>query len=93
MAGVLLSHWLFAFGHGMHQPCGQTGAVGPFPQSAGVASALAGCVLAFIAFAVGLWLGPALDGTLRPMGFGLAVSSVVTALVAWTLVRKHGHQA
>ncbi len=90
---VLFVHSLYAFGHGMHQPCGQAGAVGPFPQMAGVASALAGCVLALVAFAVGLWLGAALDGTLRPLGIGMAAAACVTATVAWTLVRRHGEMA
>jgi MFS transporter, DHA1 family, multidrug resistance protein len=93
LPAVVLAQSLFAFGHGMHQPCGQAGAVGPFPQMAGVAAALAGCVLAFVAFAVGLWLGSALDGTLRPLGIGLAVASCATAVVAWTLVRWHGEVA
>ena len=93
LPAVVLAQSLFAFGHGMHQPCGQAGAVGPFPQMAGVAAALAGCVLAFVAFAVGLWLGSALDGTLRPLGIGLAVASCATAVVAWTLVRWHGETA
>ena len=87
---VLGSHWLFTFGHGIHQPCGQTGAVAPFPQMAGVASALAGCLLALTAFVVGLWLGQAMDGTLRPMGLGIAFWGVVTAVTAWTLVQRHG---
>jgi DHA1 family bicyclomycin/chloramphenicol resistance-like MFS transporter len=87
---VLFAHYLFTFGHGVHQPCGQAGAVGPFPQMAGVASALAGCLLALLAFAVGSWLGAAMDGSLRPLGFGLAGASIATALVAWTLVRRHG---
>jgi DHA1 family bicyclomycin/chloramphenicol resistance-like MFS transporter len=87
---VLLPQWLFAFGHGIHQPCGQAGAVGPFPQSAGVASAIAGFVLAATAFAVGLWLGVALDGTVRPMAYTLCFWSVATALVGWTLVQRHG---
>jgi MFS transporter, DHA1 family, multidrug resistance protein len=90
---VLFVHSLYAFGHGMHQPCGQAGAVGPFPQMAGVASALAGCVLAFVAFGVGLWLGSALDGTLRPLGIGMAIAACATATVAWTLVRWHGESA
>jgi DHA1 family bicyclomycin/chloramphenicol resistance-like MFS transporter len=89
-AAVLLSHGLFMFGHGLHQPCGQTGAVGPFPQMAGVASALAGCMLALVAFAVGSWLGAAMDGTLRPLGMGLGAAAVVTATIAGTLVRRHG---
>jgi DHA1 family bicyclomycin/chloramphenicol resistance-like MFS transporter len=90
LAAVLLAQSLYTFGHGIHQPCGQAGAVGPFPQMAGVASALAGCILALVAFFVGLWLGTALDGTLRPLGVGLATAACVTAVVAWTLVRRHG---
>ena len=87
---VLVSQWLFAFGHGIHQPCGQTGAVGPFPQMAGVASALAGCLLALVAFGVGLWLGQAMDGSLRPLGMGLAFWGALTAAIAWTAVQRHG---
>jgi MFS transporter, DHA1 family, multidrug resistance protein len=90
---VLGAHWLFTFGHGIHQPCGQSGAVGPFPQMAGVASALAGCLLALTAFAVGLWLGQAMNGTLRPMALGVAFWGLVTAAVAWTLVQWHGAPA
>jgi DHA1 family bicyclomycin/chloramphenicol resistance-like MFS transporter len=37
--GLLPPFYLFMLAHGIHQPCGQTGAVGPFPQAAGVASA------------------------------------------------------
>lgn len=87
---VLLPHWLFCFGHGLHQPCGQTGAVAPFPQAAGVAAALAGFALALVAFGNGLWLGVAIDGTVRPMAYGVAVFAVLTATIAWTLVQRHG---
>lgn len=90
---VLVPQWLFAFGHGIHQPCGQTGAVGPFPHAAGVASALAGFLLALTAFVVGLWLGVALDDTVRPMAYTVGFWSVVTALVGWTLVQRHGAPA
>lgn len=87
---VLGAQCLFAFAHGIHQPCGQSGAVGPFPQMAGVAAALAGCMLALVAFAIGLWLGQAMDGTIRPMAFGIAFWGTATAVVAWTLVQRHG---
>jgi DHA1 family bicyclomycin/chloramphenicol resistance-like MFS transporter len=90
VALVLLAHWLYNFGHGIHQPCGQAGAVGAFPRTAGVASALAGFMLALVAFAVGLWLGQALDGTLQPLGFGLAFFAVLTSAVAWTWVQRDG---
>ena len=85
---VLLPQCLFLLGHGLHQPCGQAGVVAPFPASAGAASALAGLLLAVVAFAVGRWLGVALDGTLRPLMMGLAFWSAATCLVAWTLVQR-----
>jgi DHA1 family bicyclomycin/chloramphenicol resistance-like MFS transporter len=87
---IVIPQALYAFGHGVHQPCGQTGAVGPFPHAAGVAAALAGCLLAFVAFLVGLWLGRALDGTVMPLALGVGAWSVVTATIAWTLVQRHG---
>jgi MFS transporter, DHA1 family, multidrug resistance protein len=45
-----------------------------------------------VAVAVGLWLGQALDGTLRPLGLGLAFFSLVTAMIAWTLVQRDGER-
>ncbi len=85
---VLVPQALYAFGHGMHQPVGQAAAVGPFPQAAGAASALAGFVLALIAFGIGLWLGQALDGTVRPLAYGMAFWAVLTCAAAWTLVPR-----
>jgi MFS transporter, DHA1 family, multidrug resistance protein len=90
VAAVLLAHLLYNFGHGIHQPCGQTGAVGAFPRSAGLASALAGFLLALTAFAVGLWLGGALHGGLRTLGLGLGFFAIATAAIAWTSVQRHG---
>ena len=85
---ILLPQCLYAFGHGIHQPCGQAGAVGPFPHAAGAASALSGSVLAGTAFLVGLWLGRLLDGSLMPYALTLAFWSALTAAVAWTLVQR-----
>ena len=85
---VLVPQCLFIFGHGLHQPCGQAGVVAPFPASAGAASALAGLMLALVAFGVGRWLGGALDGSTRPLMLSLAFWSAATSLVAWTLVRR-----
>jgi MFS transporter, DHA1 family, multidrug resistance protein len=85
---VLLPQCLFAFGHGIHQPCGQAGVVGPFPQAAGAASALAGLVLSLVAFVIGRWLGVAMDGTVRPLAYGLCVWSLLTCAVAWGLVPR-----
>jgi MFS transporter, DHA1 family, multidrug resistance protein len=85
---VLLPQALYAFGHGMHQPVGQAAAVGPFPQAAGAASALAGFVLALIAFGIGLWLGQALDGSVRPLAYGMGFWALLTCATAWVLVPR-----
>lgn len=50
---LLLGHWVFALGHGIHQPCGQAGAVGDFPHLAGRAVAWSGFVMMAVAFLVG----------------------------------------
>lgn len=86
---LLLAQWCYAFGHGVHQPCGQTGAVGPFPHRAGLASALAGCLMAVVAFLIGLAMGAAFDGSLRFMAIGIALPGLLTAWVAWTWVQRH----
>lgn len=87
---IALPQFVFAFGHGIHQPCGQVAVVGPFAQHAGAASALAGFILAATAVAVGAWLGVAMDGTVLPPVHTIGVMAVATALVAWTRVQQHG---
>ncbi|WP_192871718.1 Bcr/CflA family efflux MFS transporter [Variovorax sp. JS1663] len=81
---------LIMLAHGVHQPCGQTGAVGPFPQAAGAASAINGFVMMLAAFGIGAWLGTRMDGTVLPLALGMWFWSVCLALIAWTLVRRHG---
>ena len=90
---ILLPQLLFMIAHGVHQPCGQSGSVGPFPQAAGAASALNGFLTMMLAFGVGGWLGTHLDGSVRPLTDGIWFWSVCIALIAWTLVRKHGEVA
>lgn len=90
---LLLPFCLFMLGHGIHQPCGQSGAVGPFPQSAGVAAALNGFFMMLIAFAVGTWLGTHMDGTVRPLAYGVWFWSVVISGCAWTLVQRYGRSS
>ena len=87
---IMLPFYLFMLGHGVHQPCGQSGAVGPFPQAAGAASALNGFLMMIAAFAMGGWLGTHMDGTVFPLVFGVWFWSALIALAAWTLVQKHG---
>lgn len=87
---IVLAHWVYLFGHGIHQPCSQTAAVGAFPQMAGVASALSGFVLAAMAFLTGLWLGRAMDGSVLVLASGLCFFALLTSLTAWTVVQRFG---
>lgn len=85
-----LPFFLYMLGHGVHQPCGQSGAVAPFPQAAGTASALNGFLMMLVAFATGSWLGTHMDGTARPLAYGLTLWSLTVAGFAWTVVQRYG---
>lgn len=87
---IMLPQLLFIVAHGIHQPCGQSGAVGPFPHAAGAASAMNGFLMMLAAFAMGSWLGANMDGTVLPLTLGVWFWSALIALSAWTLVQKYG---
>ncbi|MEI6804295.1 MAG: multidrug effflux MFS transporter [Burkholderiales bacterium] len=87
---ILLPFAPFMLAHGVHNPCAQSGAVGPFPHAAGAASALNGFLTMLSAFATGQWLGTHMDGTAAPLIFGIWFWSVLIALIAWTLVQRYG---
>jgi DHA1 family bicyclomycin/chloramphenicol resistance-like MFS transporter len=87
---IMPAQLLFIIGHGIHQPCGQSGAVGPFPHAAGAASAVNGFLMMLAAFAMGSWLGTHMDGSVRPLTLGVWFWSGLIALTAWTLVQKYG---
>lgn len=87
---IMLPFYLFMLGHGIHQPCGQSGTVSPFPLSAGAASALNGFFMMLAAFVVGGWVGTRLDASAAALTQGIGFWSVCIALVAWTLVPRYG---
>ncbi len=95
---IMLPYYLFILAHGMHQPCGQSGAVGPFPHAAGTASALSGFLMMMVAFAMGTYLAAQMPtgtegASVRPLTDGLWFWSVLIAAVAWTLVQRFGDPA
>lgn len=90
VAAFLPPIWLFTIGHGIHQPCGQAGVTSPFPDKAGTAASLSGFAMMASAFAAGIVLGRGMNGTVYPLAFGVGTFGVLTAIVAWTLVRAHG---
>ena len=88
VASILLPFCLFAVGHGIAQPCGQSGAVGPFPANAGAASALSGFIMMVVAFVTGSYLGTHMDGTVFPLTHGVLLWGVLVSGVAWGLVPR-----
>jgi MFS transporter, DHA1 family, multidrug resistance protein len=89
---ILLPFYLIALGHGIHQPCGQTGAIAPFGKAAGTASAVNGFLMMVLAFATGAWLSQHGDGSVKPMVIGVWFWTTCIAAIAWLAVQKYGHQ-
>jgi MFS transporter, DHA1 family, multidrug resistance protein len=87
---LVVPQWLYAIGHGVHQPCGQAGAVGPFPDKAGTAAALSGFAMMATAFVVGQTVGHVAGGSVLPMALGIGTASVLVATVGWTLIQRDG---
>jgi len=92
---LLPGMWLYAFAHGIHQPCGQTGVVSAFQRQAGAASALSGFVLSAFAVMVGALLSawtalPAFHDAFFPMTLGMALGAWVTSRMALGRVQRDG---
>ncbi len=87
---VMVPMYIFMMGHGVHQPCSQSGAVVPFPQRAGTASALNGFLMMLGAFFMGAWLGTHMDRPVFALAHGLLLWAVVITVLAWTAVQRHG---
>lgn len=77
---LLLGHWVFTAGHGIHQPCGQAGAVGDFPHLAGRAVAWSGFVMMAVAFGVGQTVSHFMDSANSNGAWPLIVPMVVSGL-------------
>jgi MFS transporter, DHA1 family, multidrug resistance protein len=87
----IVPFYIMGMGHGIHQPCGQTGAIAPFGKAAGTASALNGFAMMMTAFITGAWLSFAFDGSVMPMILTIIFWAVCLCMVAWTAVQRYGH--
>ncbi len=85
---MILGQWLIAVAHGIHQPCGQAGSVGDFPEHAGRAAAFSGFAMMFAAFLCGQIMAPSLGASAWPLIFSNAIGSLCISVVAWVFVRK-----
>lgn len=90
-ATIVAPMFFYGVAHGMIQPPALSGAMAPFPRSAGAATALLGLVMMAVASLVGFWIGASFDGTLAPLSYTICAAALASALVAFTLVRRHGN--
>jgi DHA1 family bicyclomycin/chloramphenicol resistance-like MFS transporter len=85
---VMLPVNFFLLAHGVHQPCGQSGCIAPFPEMAGTASALNGFSMMLVAFGMGTWIGTHMTDPLLAMANGIMLWSACLALIGSFAVRK-----
>ena len=88
---LMIPAFIYTFAHGIHQPCAQVGAVGPFPTRAGAATALSGFLSMALAFGMGYWMGWSYNGTVYPLSLTIAGWCFALAFAALVGVGRHGH--
>ncbi|MDP1734089.1 MAG: multidrug effflux MFS transporter [Sulfuritalea sp.] len=74
---VVMAQFVVMTAHGINFPCTQSGSLAPFPEKAGAAAGLFGCLVMYAALAAGTWVGGSHDGTLLPLASISATVSVI----------------
>jgi DHA1 family bicyclomycin/chloramphenicol resistance-like MFS transporter len=85
---VMIPINLYLLAHGVHQPCGQSGCIAPFPDMAGTASALNGFTMTLVAFGMGTWIGTHMTDPLQTLAHGIMLWSLCLCLIASFAVRQ-----
>jgi DHA1 family bicyclomycin/chloramphenicol resistance-like MFS transporter len=84
---LLLGHAVYCCGHGIHQPCGQAGAVGDLPHQAGRAVSWSGFGMMAVAFVLGQTAAAFVDPDFRhgawPMVVPMVLAGVTLMLIAF----------
>ena len=89
---VVAAQFIVMTAHGLNFPCTQSGSLAPFPQKAGAAAGLFGCITMYAALLAGMWVGGSHDGTLLPLATISATVGVVLFAVT-RLLARHGEAA
>ncbi|MGJ7493147.1 MFS transporter [Variovorax sp. ZT4R33] len=84
---LLLGHAVYCLGHGIHQPCGQAGAVGDLPHLAGRAVSWSGFGMMLVGFVVGQtaasFVDPQSSNGAWPMVVPMLLAGMVLVLIAF----------
>lgn len=89
---VVAAQFIVMTAHGINFPCTQSGSLAPFPQKAGAAAGLFGCITMYAALLAGMSVGASHDGTLLPLASISATVSVILFASA-RLLARHGKAA
>jgi len=89
---VVAALFLVMTAHGMNFPCAQSGSLAPFPQQAGAAAGLFGCLTMFAALLAGIWVGASYDGTLLPLAT-ISATVTISLFVIARLLARYGKTA
>jgi DHA1 family bicyclomycin/chloramphenicol resistance-like MFS transporter len=79
---------VYMLGHGFHNPCGQAGAVAPFPAHAGRAAAVSGFVLTSVGFASGQLVSASTRPASETLVMAMSVISILLGLVALAAIPR-----
>lgn len=86
-APLLLGYAVYVLGHGIHQPCGQAGAVADLPTQAGRAVSWSGFGMMAVAFCVGQVASQFVDAQFThgawPMVAPMVVAGLLLMAIAW----------
>ncbi len=87
LVALLVSIYLYMVGVGLTLPNAQAGAIGPFPQSAGSASALLGFIQMGVAAIVGAILGHVAAMNAMPMAIAILMTAIGLVAAQFGIVR------
>lgn len=85
---LLAPQCVYMLGHGFHQPCGQGGAVAPFPLNAGRAAAVSGFILTSAAFLTGQLASRSTLPASETLVIVMSSLTLFMALLGWVLVPR-----
>ncbi len=93
---LLVGHGVYCLGHGIHQPCGQAGAVSGLPHLAGRAVSWSGFIMMFFAFSVGqaaaVFTDPRYQLGAWPMVVPMLIVGVTLVTIAFAWLPKIIHE-
>lgn len=86
---VVMAQFVVMTAHGINFPCTQSGSLAPFPEKAGAAAGLYGCLIMYAALAAGTWVGSSHDGTLLPLA-SISATVGVILFISTRLLARYG---